>query len=106
MGAKMANAIFLVNNVTFVGVRGRGAIATIPPRSGPGFKRTPKSFDLSKIRAKSLKIWAKPLQKWRPTLFDFKKCRPTFAEKHMRIYFRGHTKNRLLHDMCGRKYVG
>jgi len=38
-----------------------------------GSKRIPKSFDVSKIRATSLKIWC-------PTLFNFKKRRPTFAE--------------------------
>jgi len=29
-----------------------------------GCKRTPKSFDLSKIRAKALNIWAKSLKIW------------------------------------------
>jgi len=57
-----------------------------------GYECTPKSFDLLKIWAKSLKIWAKPLkiwvkslkiqEKWCPALFNFKKWRPTFAEKH------------------------
>jgi len=62
-----------------------------------GCKCTPKCFDLSKIMAKSLKIWEKSQksgQKWCPTLFDFKKWRPTFAEKHMKIFVGGHTKKR------------
>jgi len=81
-------------------------------------KSTPKSFDLLKIWAKSLKmlakilkIWAKSLkirikslniqakslkiwEKWRPTLFDFKKWRPRFAEKQVKTIFWGpHHKN-------------
>jgi len=43
------------------------------------YKRTTKSFDLLKIPAKSLKIWAN----WRLTLFIFKTLRPKFAEKYM-----------------------
>jgi len=55
----------------------------------PGCKRTPKSFDLLKIRAKSLKIWAKMvpnvvrLQNMAPNVF-----RKT-SEDHI---FESHTK--------------
>jgi len=40
-------------------------------------------------------------------LFDLKKLRPTFAEKHEKtfVFFGGHT-NKGLHDLCGRKFVG
>jgi len=34
-------------------------------------------------------VW-KSGQKWRPTLFDFIKWRPTFAEKHMKTLFGRH----------------
>jgi len=44
-----------------------------------GWKRTPKSFDL----LNSGKHPWKSGKKWRPTLFEFKKYCPTFAEKHM-----------------------
>jgi len=53
-----------------------------------------KNFDLSKIRAKLLTIWAI----WDPTLFDFKKWHPTFPEKHMKTFFGGLTKIGL-HDL-------
>ena len=43
------------------------------------------------IKEKSLKIWAK----WPPTLCDFKKWRPSFAEKQAKTIFWGHTKKRL-----------
>ena len=46
-----------------------------------GCKRTPKSFDLLKIR-----------EKWRPMLFDFKKWRPMFAWKHETLFWRLHQK--------------
>jgi len=55
-----------------------------------GYKRNPKSFCLSKIWTKSLKIRAKSLKilaKWRTTLFNFKKWRLTFAEKHTKTFF-------------------
>ena len=48
-----------------------------------------KSFDLSKIREKSLKIWAKSQKiqaKWRPTLFDFNKWCTAFSEKRMKSF--------------------
>jgi len=64
-----------------------------------GVKAYPKSLDSLKIWAKSLKfrtkslnIWTKSLKiwaKWRLTLFDFKKCHPTFAEKHMETFLEG-----------------
>jgi len=38
-----------------------------------GCKRTPKSFDLSKIRAKSLKIRAKSLKIWAKSMLKFPK---------------------------------
>ena len=42
---------------------------------------------------KSLKIWTK----WRPTLFEFKKWCPTFAEWHMKSpFFEGHTEKILM----------
>jgi len=90
-----------------------------------GCKCTPKSYDLLKIRAKSLKMLTKILKiltkslkirtkslnilekflkiwaKWRPTLFDFKKWRPRFAEKQVKTIFGGsHHKNgrQKLHD--------
>ena len=44
-------------------------------------------------------------QNWRPTLFDFEKWCPMFAEKQMKTHFwRSHQKS--LHDLCGRKFVG
>jgi len=49
------------------------------------------SFDLSKSRAKSMKVRAKP----GPTLFDFKKWLPRFTEELMKIFFGGHTKKGL-----------
>jgi len=48
----------------------------------------PKVFICRKPGGKSLKI----REKWRTTLFGFKKWRPTFAEKHMKTFLRGHTK--------------
>jgi len=75
-----------------------------------GCKRTPKRFDLSKIRAKSLKIWAKSLKIWAKfpkylgkipenpgktgaqRCLILKKWRPTFAEKHIEIFFGGRSK--------------
>jgi len=41
-------------------------------------------------------ICRKSGQKWRPTFLDFKKLRPTFAEKHIKTFFAfgGHTKKR------------
>jgi len=50
-----------------------------------GCKRTPKRFDLVKIRAKSQKIWANSLKiqaKLCPTWFDLRQWRSTFAELH------------------------
>jgi len=44
-------------------------------------KRNPKNFDLSKIREKSLKIWAKSLRVWAKSLTIWAKWCPTFAEK-------------------------
>ena len=55
-----------------------------------GWKRTPKSFDLLKSG-----------QKWRPTLFEFKKWCPTCAEKHMNPFLEA-TPKRVLY---GRKFV-
>ena len=79
-------------------------------------KRTPKSFHLSKIRAKILKIRAKfeqnpweSGQKWRPTFFDFKKGTQRLQKNTWRpfflFFFGGHTKKGL-HNLCGRKFVG
>jgi len=53
--------------------------------------RTPKNFDLSKIRAKSLKICTKSL-KIRAKMVSnvvclLKQSRPTFAKKHMKNFF-------------------
>jgi len=62
---------------------------------------------LSKIREKSLTIWAKSKKiqaEWRPTLFDFKKRCTTFAEKRMKAFFGGHPK-KVFHDLCGRKTI-
>jgi len=42
-------------------------------------------------------------QKWRSTLFDFKKWRPTFAEKHNLRPILEVTPKTHLHDLCGRK---
>jgi len=67
------------------------------------YKRTPNSFDLSKIRAKSLKTWEKSLKiwaKWYPTFFCFKKMAPSVCRKW------SHTKNhpkKGVHDLWGRK---
>ena len=55
-------------------------------------KAQPKCFDLLKSG-----------QKCRQTLLDFKKWCPTFAEKHMNPFFRGHTQKRVLY---GRKFIG
>jgi len=55
----------------------------------------PKSFDLSKFRAKLLKIWAKFLKmraKMAPNVVDFNKWRTTFAKKHTKTFCGGHTK--------------
>jgi len=48
--------------------------------------RTPKSFDLSKIRTKSLKKSWISGQKWCPTLLYLKKWCPTFAENTRRHF--------------------
>ena len=86
-----------------------------------GCRCTPKSFDLSKIREKYLKICAKSLkirekslnilaksrQKWHPSLFDFKRWRPTFAEIQVKTFFGRHTKKRsswsLWENICSQK---
>jgi len=52
----------------------------------------------------ALNPW-KSWQKWHPTLFDFIKWRPTFAEKHKKTVFRGHPKKGL-HDLWGKRFVG
>jgi len=86
-----------------------------------GYKRIPKSFDLSKIWAKLLKILAKSLKIWAnnlsrenhwksrqkscPTLFVFKNGAQHLQKNKWRSFFGSHTKNGL-HDLCGRKFVG
>ena len=45
-------------------------------------------------------------QKWRPTLFVFKKWRPAFAEKHMQDRFLYVTTKKGPHDLCGEKLAG
>ena len=52
----------------------------------------------------ALNPW-KSWQKWHPTLFDFIKWRPTFAEKHKKTVFGGHPKWGL-HDLWGTRFVG
>jgi len=39
-------------------------------------------------------------------LFEFKKWRLTFAEKHMKTFFSGAHIKKDFHDPCGSKYVG
>jgi len=46
-------------------------------------------------------------QKWHSALFDFKKWRPTFAQKQIKTLFGRHSRKGLgLHDLCGWKLVG
>jgi len=59
---------------------------------GGGGASVPPKFDLSKIRAKSLKILAKSLQKWRPTLFDFKKWRQHLRKNRWSLFWRSYQK--------------
>jgi len=54
------------------------------------------------IYQKSGQYPRKPEQKWRAKLFDFKKCLPTFPEKHKDL-FRKVTLRKGLHDLCGRR---
>jgi len=72
---KSTLGILVTSSQLTSGVEGRGASA-------------PKSFDLLKIRAKFLKFG----QKWRPTLFDFKKMAPNVCRKTNEGFSRGHTK--------------
>jgi len=55
-----------------------------------GCKRTPKNFDLSKIRAKSLKSWAKMAA----NVVWFQQMAPNISRKHMKTFFGCHTKKR------------
>jgi len=55
-------------------------------------KRTPKSFDLLKIRAKSLKIWAKSVKIWAKSLKIWAKMAPKICRKTSEDhFFAGHT---------------
>jgi len=64
-----------------------------------GARASPKSFDLSKSWAKSLKIWAKSLN-------PGKNGAQRLLKKHMgRPFFGIHTKKGI-RDLCGRKFVG
>jgi len=47
----------------------------------------------------------KSKQKWHPTLFDFKKWRPTSTENYTDVFLEATLKNGLL-NLCGRKFVG
>ena len=79
-------------SISFSGVGGEGAV---------GASAHP-SFDLSKLRATSMKIRAKP----GPTLFDLKKWLQRFTEELIKIFFGGHNKKvlRSLRDkICRRK---
>ena len=63
-----------------------------------GCKRTPKCFDLLKIRAKSLKTWAKPLKIWA-------KRRPRFAVKQLKTIFWGHP-TKTVSNCCNDSFLG
>ena len=59
------------------------------------YKRSPRNWDLSNIREKSLKIW--------PNRSKFgKKWRPTLAEKHMRPFLWG-LPRKGIHDLICRQ---
>jgi len=71
-----------------------------------GCKHTPKSFDLSKIQRKSLKIWAKTLQiraKMAPDVAWFQKLTHTVCKKHIKtfLFFLEVIPKKGLHDFVG-----
>ena len=78
-----------------------------PPVSAPGWgwrgcKRTPKIFD-------SLKIWAKTLKsgkKWPPVFALTSKNGAQCLHKNTRDLILEVTPKRVLHDLCGRKFMG
>jgi len=62
-----------------------------------GWTHTPKSFDLSKIRAKSLKIWAKMTA----NVAWFQKMAPIIFRKTHEDLFLDVIPKKCLHDLCG-----
>ena len=68
-------------------------------RRGTGDSSTPQSFDLSKIRAKSLKICAQS-----PKIRE--KMAPNFCRKTHEDLFVVFIPKKDLHDLCRRKFVG
>jgi len=77
-----------------------------------GCKQTPKSYDLSKIQAKSLKMWSNALKIWvkslsiqAKSLQIWEKMAPNVWRKtNEDIFLRSHQIRP--HDLCGRKFVG